>query len=1051
MIRKLSLVFLIAILILTSFISGAVSYIEQEAVENETDLYGNQCDEKALELKLPEKEEMNRSDHNFLSSDNIRTSNEIKDGLSDTPWPKFRGNQKNTGLSPYRTDQIDGAERWTFSTDGDIKSSPAVGENGTIYFGSSDGTFYALNWNGSKRWSYKIGDQIRSSPAIGSDGTIYVGSADGNLYSIYPNGTEKWKFETGDRIRSSPTIGDEDTIYLGSGDGNLYAINPNGGEKWKFETDRKIVSSPAIGEDGTIYFGSRDQNMYAVYPNGTKRWSYDADGEIDSSPAIGPGGKIYVGTYGGSLYAFKSHGNKSWKFEIGDQIRSSPAIAEDGEIYIGSNNNNIYAIDSNGTEKWSFETGDQIRSSPVIGSNGTIYAGSWDHNLYAIYPNGTEKWSFQTGNRIRSSPAVGIDRTLYLGSNDDNLYAITETKKLSTDSNQGGRVIKPGENTSEYAYGEKVYLEANADENWTFVEWIGDNETIKDKESNMTTVKILDDYSIKAKFRLKDHNLTLNSSEGGKVIEPSQINFEYEHGKTVDIVAEPEENYTFQGWIGDNETIEDFRSKATTIEMLNDYEVKAVFVKSAFFKLEIASIEEGDKYVEGELITIDYTVKNVGALNDTQTIELLIDGEVIKSKEEVKLEEEGIANFTFTWYAEKPYGERIISLKSQNYTDETAIQILEKSYFEVDITSPKDDDEFTEEDNVEIEYLVENTGDLKDTQAIELLVGGQLINKKEEVTLGGGKTQNYSFSWTTETPSDETMISVRSNDTVDNVTVEVLEDAHFVIDKFSSGGDYVDGNTVKIDYIVKNIGEEKDTKEVKFLVYNENEEKIYEETEEVTLDGGDKTNRTFTWTIDEPGEYEILLQGVGLQKPEPITITAEKKFSGLLFPIISAILVGSASILLFTIIRKEKEEFMTGLLFTSDKNKKELSKSRESYTLLQKKVDDPVLEKEDTGVTSGFKVDIRDYDEKVKEGERVKIDFRITNKRDIEFWEDVTLTVYQDGDVVYEDTIKDINLESEEEKVDRFIWETEGVGEYDCEIKSEKDEEKVTVKVVEVE
>ncbi|MFW5927615.1 MAG: PQQ-binding-like beta-propeller repeat protein [Thermoplasmatota archaeon] len=806
MMRKLSLVFLIAILILSSFISGAVSSIDQEAVDNGKDLYGKLGDEKASKLKLPEKEEMNESTENFLHSEDVRTSNDIKNGLSDTPWPKFRGNQKNTGLSPYRTDKIDGAKRWTFSTDGDIKSSPAIGENGTIYFGSSGGALYALNWDGSEKWSYEIGDQIRSSPAIGSDGTIFVGSLDGCLYSISPNGTEKWSFETGDRIQSSPTIGDDGTIYIGSEDGNLYAINPNGGEKWKFRTDRKIVSSPAIGEDGTIYFGSRDQNIYAVYPNGTKRWSYDADGEIDSSPAIGSKGKIYFGTYAGSLYAFNSEGNKSWKFETEDQIRASPAIGEDGKIYIGSNDNNIYALDSNGTEKWSFETGDQIRSSPVIGSEGTIYVGSWDHNLYAIYPNGTEKWSLQIGDRIRSSPAVGKDRTIYLGSNDDNLYAVTETKELSIDSTEGGNVIKPSETNFKIGYGEKVYLEANAFENWTFVEWIGDNETIKDKKSNQTMIKILGNYSIKAKFHLINHNLTLDSSEGGKVIEPGENNFEYEHGKTVEIVAESDENYTFQGWAGDNETIKDDGSKATTIEMFNDYEVKAVFVRSAFFKLEMSSIEEDEEYVEGELITINYTVKNVGALNDSQTIEFSIDEEVIKSNEGLKLEGGEIANYTFTWYAEKPYGKRTISLKSQNDTDEVAIQILERSYFEVEMTSPKEDNEFTEGDTVKIDYLVENIGDLEDTQTIELLVDEQPINKKEKVTLGEGEIKNYSFSWEAETPSNEKIISVRSNDSVDNVTIEILEEAHFMIDKFSFDDNYVDGNTVKIEYIVKNIG-----------------------------------------------------------------------------------------------------------------------------------------------------------------------------------------------------------------------------------------------------
>ena len=37
---------------------------------------------------------------------------------------------------------------------------------------------------GVKLWEFEMGYQIRSSPAIGSDGTVYVGSVDKKLYAI---------------------------------------------------------------------------------------------------------------------------------------------------------------------------------------------------------------------------------------------------------------------------------------------------------------------------------------------------------------------------------------------------------------------------------------------------------------------------------------------------------------------------------------------------------------------------------------------------------------------------------------------------------------------------------------------------------------------------------------------------------------------------------------------------------------------------------------------------------------------------------------------------
>ncbi|MBU4354929.1 MAG: PQQ-binding-like beta-propeller repeat protein [Proteobacteria bacterium] len=120
---------------------------------------------------------------------------------------------------------------------------------------------------GTQKWAFMpaIGYEIRSSPAIGADGTIYVGSNDKKLYALNPDGTQKWAFATGYQVGSSPAIGADGTIYVGSYDGKLYALNPDGTQKWAFATGGWVMSSPAIGADGTIYVGSLDWKLYAVY------------------------------------------------------------------------------------------------------------------------------------------------------------------------------------------------------------------------------------------------------------------------------------------------------------------------------------------------------------------------------------------------------------------------------------------------------------------------------------------------------------------------------------------------------------------------------------------------------------------------------------------------------------------------------------------------------------------------------------------------------------------------------------------------------------------
>ncbi|MEO0150874.1 MAG: PQQ-binding-like beta-propeller repeat protein [candidate division WOR-3 bacterium] len=54
---------------------------------------------------------------------------------------------------------------------------------GTYYIGSGS-KLYAINSDGTLKWTFTTGSTVKSSPAIGPDGTVYVGSLDGLLYAI---------------------------------------------------------------------------------------------------------------------------------------------------------------------------------------------------------------------------------------------------------------------------------------------------------------------------------------------------------------------------------------------------------------------------------------------------------------------------------------------------------------------------------------------------------------------------------------------------------------------------------------------------------------------------------------------------------------------------------------------------------------------------------------------------------------------------------------------------------------------------------------------------
>ncbi len=316
----------------------------------------------------------------------------------------------NTANTFFALDPVSGGIKWSTAfgsgSESDITSSAAVAANGSaVYVGSFDGYLYAFNpANGAVLWSNNLGGSVYSSPAIGNDGTVYVAtyySSSNGLFAVNPVSTNiEWLFETDDAffppawaIDSSPAIGPGCAIYFLDSLGDLYAVSPNGVLQWfiPLPTAYGPSSSPAIGDDGTIYVGSGDGYLYAVSPDGTLRWIFDtSDGAaISSSPAIGGDGTVYIASTDGNLYAI-TNGILKWAFTNAPYYRfvSSPAVSADGTVYIGAEDNNVYAI-TNGAVEWTYTTGQPVISSPAINpADGGIIIASEDGKVYKLPGSG---------------------------------------------------------------------------------------------------------------------------------------------------------------------------------------------------------------------------------------------------------------------------------------------------------------------------------------------------------------------------------------------------------------------------------------------------------------------------------------------------------------------------------------------------------------------------------------------------------------------------------------------------------------------------------------
>lgn len=362
--------------------------------------------------------------------------------------------------------------KWEFAIANDPITTVAIGLEGTLYVGASDGYLYAITPEGKKQWAFYAGG-IASAPSVGPDGTIYFTNIQGTAHALDPQGTVKWTAETTGRTVTHFHGGgaiDRDTYYVQCR-GGVCALSIGDGSL-RFRAGRSLTqySAPVIFPYSFVAFPGNGR-MFAVSLNGDKRWMYpepelqdnDGDGEDDdlyigpggvlfrNAPAMAADGTTYTGTGDGKLIAVNEMGEKRWEFQIltaGHHL--TPAVVDAaGNVYFGAEDQNFYALDSSGNLLWKLQTGGSIQSAPVLASDGTMYvAAGW--NLLAVTPEGRIAWQYKLAQGTGVPLALGEDGTVYVAGNRGTLYAIrgeagglmkSSWPKYQADAQNSGRAM----------------------------------------------------------------------------------------------------------------------------------------------------------------------------------------------------------------------------------------------------------------------------------------------------------------------------------------------------------------------------------------------------------------------------------------------------------------------------------------------------------------------------------------------------------------------------------------------------------------------------------
>lgn len=262
----------------------------------------------------------------------------------------------------------------------------------TLFFGGSDGQFYALNAeNGQVIWTYPLRAEGLGRPVVQGD-TVYVLGGNNVLHALeVATGKMKWVYTRRDtatlsiRGSSRPLIRGEN-LYIGFSDGTLVNLNKNSGSViWESVLNKqrrfKDVDSAPITDGSRLYLSGYDDGFYSVDRNGKLQWRIDEGGYDE---ALLENGVLYYSTTSGKVMAVKvATGKVLWSFQ-GKGFMTGPQSINENILILGEWGGRLLALDKKtGDYITDFEPGLGVTSIPMIREN-KIYFMSHEGNLFCV-------------------------------------------------------------------------------------------------------------------------------------------------------------------------------------------------------------------------------------------------------------------------------------------------------------------------------------------------------------------------------------------------------------------------------------------------------------------------------------------------------------------------------------------------------------------------------------------------------------------------------------------------------------------------------------------
>lgn len=180
---------------------------------------------------------------------------------SRTDWIQFRGEHGRGATSNALRPPL--GMKWKLRLQRQDERAPVFNppiiKDGTIFFGSSDGNFYALDIvSGYMRWVFRTEGIINSVP-FADEKNVYFGSNDGKVYAVsLDEGEEVWEFETESTVQST-VVRYEDSVIFTSDGGSTYFLSMDGEEEHRLANPTWHRDTFQM-HDGVMYFAPGPQS-----------------------------------------------------------------------------------------------------------------------------------------------------------------------------------------------------------------------------------------------------------------------------------------------------------------------------------------------------------------------------------------------------------------------------------------------------------------------------------------------------------------------------------------------------------------------------------------------------------------------------------------------------------------------------------------------------------------------------------------------------------------------------------------------------------------------